>query len=804
MTDTHADFIAAGGNRHPSAADWHASGLLAYGADCNVALWRPNNTATPGVHALLKGHTGTVNAVKFLQTPGEKNLLLSGGTDKQVRVWQQDESHPAGWREAVKLEEHETAVNAFAVLNGSPFFASASADAHVSVWQITQEDSELHVIAKQRITLSPTYFALALELTSLEASTSFVLAVAGTNRQIQIYVSSSVDVEFKLAATLTGHEGWIRSLAFVKERHAGDSDLLLASASQDKYVRLWRLHKGEQLPAVSQASSDPLLESISKTLSNKPHRFNAGDDKYSITFEALLVGHEDWIYTARWDTRDDQLRLLTASADSSLSIWELDLSSGIWICSSRLGEISAQKGATTATGSSGGFWIGLWSPEKNAVVSLGRTGAWRLWQYSEIDDTWNQEVAVTGHTRDVKSLTWSPDGVYLLTTGSDQTTRMFAEWHRHELSSWHEVSRPQIHGYDLNCIDSLGQNRFVSGADEKLLRVFDQPKGVAKVLSAVTGVDTAAEENLPDTAQIPVMGLSNKATDSIEAAGNDETDGGVEEDSAPIDVALETPRKPPVEDQLGRHLLWPEHEKLYGHGYEVCAVAANRAGTLIATACRASSIDHAVIRLYETDGWREMKPPLKTHSLTVTSLGFSHDDQYLLSVGRDRQCCIWSAKDSDKMQFELYATDLKAHSRMILDCAWLPSNRAFITAGRDKKVHVWGVEHKSIRRQAEVSFQQPVTAIACLRDNVGSAVTCAAGLEDGSVLLLRLDASDHCIQQDPKILPSALAPAKAITSLAWRPRTHSKDVDEEQPLKIAQLAVASEDTSFRILAIPSP
>jgi len=38
-----SDFIAAGGNRHPAAADWDTggSGLLAFGAGDNVALWKP-------------------------------------------------------------------------------------------------------------------------------------------------------------------------------------------------------------------------------------------------------------------------------------------------------------------------------------------------------------------------------------------------------------------------------------------------------------------------------------------------------------------------------------------------------------------------------------------------------------------------------------------------------------------------------------------------------------------------------------------------------------------------------------------
>ena len=42
MIDIYSAYIAAGGNRHPSAADWDPrSGLLAYGSHQNVALWNP-------------------------------------------------------------------------------------------------------------------------------------------------------------------------------------------------------------------------------------------------------------------------------------------------------------------------------------------------------------------------------------------------------------------------------------------------------------------------------------------------------------------------------------------------------------------------------------------------------------------------------------------------------------------------------------------------------------------------------------------------------------------------------------------
>ena len=49
MVEYHNEYIAVGGNRHPSAADWDiTSGLVAFGADRNVALWRPLVSQTLG------------------------------------------------------------------------------------------------------------------------------------------------------------------------------------------------------------------------------------------------------------------------------------------------------------------------------------------------------------------------------------------------------------------------------------------------------------------------------------------------------------------------------------------------------------------------------------------------------------------------------------------------------------------------------------------------------------------------------------------------------------------------------------
>lgn len=54
--------------------------------------------------------------------------------------------------------------------------------------------------------------------------------------------------------------------------------------------------------------------------------------------------------------------------------------------------------------------------------------------------------------------------------------------------TWHEIARPQVHGYDLRCLAMIGRFEFVSGADEKVLRVFRAPKNFIENFSNITGV----------------------------------------------------------------------------------------------------------------------------------------------------------------------------------------------------------------------------------------------------------------------------------------------------------------------------
>lgn len=824
--DAHVEYLSVGANRQTAAADWHTDGTVAFGADTNIALWTPdvrrasNQQPMPrknclltcpaqpsspsGIRTLLSGHSDLVKAVKFLPAapPAQHATtahLLSGSDDWCVKLWKLDlAAGVVGCTQTV--QSHTAPINCIATLGPgrgtttgtATLFATAAADATVRIWAF--DGAEIRVV--QTIQTAPKYFPLALALSPLgDTGNTFLLASAGTRDIIQLYTGTFTSwttagagpeyaSEFVLQATLTGHEGWIRSLDLTPETpDRPNGDLLLASASQDKYIRLWRIHQGSELPAQAATVSDPTVGAYlpGRSPATKAHRFKAGPVDYSATFESLLFNHDDWIYSAKWHqpaassaaaASPTTLRLLSTSADNSLAIWEPDPSSGIWLSTARLGEVSREKGATTATGSIGGFWAGLWSPSGTSLLTLGRTGSWRRWNWDPTAAAWVQAVAVSGHCKPVTGIAWSRAGAYLLSTSADQTTRLHAR--AAATGAWHEMARPQIHGYDLNCIDALSETRFVSGADEKLMRVFDEPRAVAKMLHAVAGIGAAeAAGDMPDAANMPVLGLSNKATVDTkeyerapEAAPVDpEADrSAVDPATVARSSALDNAH-PPYEESLSRHTLWPEIEKLYGHGYEISCLAASHDGRLIASACKASSLNHAVIRIFETERWTELRPPLAVHTLTATRLRFSADDRFLLSVGRDRQWAVFERQKTTKegeMGYALKQAEPKGHTRMILDGTWAPTaqdgqSRVFATAGRDKNIKIWAVkEQGKFGLAATIADEHPVTAVDFLsKREQGAHCLLASGNDAGRIKIhtLKVDGSVVSVETTLTVQP---------------------------------------------------
>jgi elongator complex protein 2 len=76
-------------------------------------------------------------------------------------------------------------------------------------------------------------------LHTLPESSTPIIATAGLDFSIHIF--AKVDDKFNKMCSLQGHEDWIRCLNFTT---CDDGSVMLASASQDTRIRLWKISKG--------------------------------------------------------------------------------------------------------------------------------------------------------------------------------------------------------------------------------------------------------------------------------------------------------------------------------------------------------------------------------------------------------------------------------------------------------------------------------------------------------------------------------------------------------------------------------
>lgn len=260
----------------------------------------------------------------------------------------------------------------------------------------------------------------------------------------------------------------------------------MATASQDCYIRLWRFS----------------LNSKSLGFIN----FYTKEKKYSVTLDSVLTGHEGWVYSVNWKHN----QLLSASVDKSMIIWEL--SDGLWLEKVRVGEVG---------GNTLGFYGCCFAPDGQSILGHDYLGALHIWKLH--NDEWRPQVTVGGHFKEVTDLGWEPEGEFLVTASNDQTTRIHAPWPKPDrISTWHEIARPQIHGYDLSALAILSRYKFASSAEEKIIRTFQASSNFVDNFKRLCKVDDDVCMEA-EGAAIPSLGLSNKAVFQQTDTNNDET-----------------------------------------------------------------------------------------------------------------------------------------------------------------------------------------------------------------------------------------------------------------------------------------
>lgn len=177
--------------------------------------------------------------------------------------------------------------------------------------------------------------------------------------------------------------------------HLG-SDILFATSSQDASIQLFRISTG---------------------IVKRPRCvIKTAKAEHKIITESVIIAHEGWVYSVNWNRHS--LKLLSASIDKTLIIWEYDPAVNLWLEIARFGEVG---------GNTLGFYGAMFGPDGKSVLAYSYHGAFHIWREDQAN-TWIPSVTINGHFNEVVDIAWDPEGSFLLSVSTDQTTRIHAPW----------------------------------------------------------------------------------------------------------------------------------------------------------------------------------------------------------------------------------------------------------------------------------------------------------------------------------------------------------------------------------------
>ncbi|NEO98134.1 MAG: hypothetical protein F6K58_05450 [Symploca sp. SIO2E9] len=385
--------------------------LASAGGDGTVKLWTINGKLVK----TFQGHKGVVKWVSF--SPNGQ-IIASAGEDQTIKLWTL----------AGKLEQtlvgHAGKVNSVAFSPNGQLIASASDDRTVKLWN--DQGKLLKTFPKHKRWVFGVAFSADGQL----------IASASAENAVKLW-----DLNGSLLKTFQGHSDSATAVSFSPDNNWGlpilDFGLgefaqqlgtstseqhlkhpksqipkpklehlrvpTLASASNDKTVKLWRFR--EQSRLILQGHQDDVRDvEFSPDGELIATASNDGTIKLwerSSKLFKTLKGHNDRIYSISFSP-DGQL-IASASRDKTLKLWE-------------------RQGNLLATLKGHRDWVldVSFSVDSQLIASASRDKTVKLW-----DLQGNLLKTLTGHQQRVNALSFSPDGKLLASASDDNTVKLW-------------------------------------------------------------------------------------------------------------------------------------------------------------------------------------------------------------------------------------------------------------------------------------------------------------------------------------------------------------------------------------------
>jgi WD40 repeat protein len=627
-----------------SSAQFSANGQWVITATRKIRLGSTDSTAcvweatTGKLIAELKGHTDVVYSAQF-SPDGQR--IVTASYDRTVRIWEAATG---------KL------ITQFKGRNGSVYSVQFSPDG-------------------QRVVTSSEHKRSGNPIASTMGSSDNLRDTDNTARVWEA-------VTGKLIAELKGHNGSVYSAQFSAD------GLRVVTASSDRTARVWEATTGK-LIAELKGHNDKVYSA--QFSADGQRVVTASDDRTAHVWEATtgkliaeLKGHNGLVYSAQFSA--DGQRVVTASDDHTARVWEVAIARFIAELKGHTAPVlSAQFSAdgqrvVTASGnisdnSSGNISDNLRSTDYTA----------RVWEAA----TGKSIAELKGHTALVRSAQFSPDGQRVVTSSYDHT----ASFPNYESTArvWEAATGKIIaelkgHTAQVRSAQFSPDGQWiVTASDDRTARVWEAATG--KTIAELKGhtAQVRSAQFSPDGQR--VVTSSSDRTARVWEAATGKSIAELKGHTALVYSAQFSPDGQRVvtasDDRTAR--IWEAATgksiaELKGHTALVYSARFSPDGQRVVTAS-----DDNTARVWEA-ATGKLVAELKGHTDWVNSVQFSPDGQRVVTSSSDRTARVWEAATGKLI------AELKGHTAPVRSAQFSADGQWIVTASEDHTAIIYPYE----------------------------------------------------------------------------------------------------------------
>ncbi|KAF7362706.1 WD-REPEATS-REGION domain-containing protein [Mycena venus] len=480
----------------------------------------------------------------------------------------------------------------------------------------------------------------------------------------------------------------------------------IVSGSYDGTVRIWDAESGVPLGKPLEGHHDGVT-SVSYSPDGK-HIVSGSYDCTVCVWDAetgaalhgLLEGHTDVVLSVVFSP--DGKLIVSGSGDNTMHVWDAETGaaryklferhiSQVQFTSSSVTKQHMEKWPATITilaGHTHQVYSVAFSPDGKHIVS----GA-----YDRTIQIWDAESGVPlgepleGHTDGVTSVSYSPNGKHIVSGSYDHTVRIW------DAKTGAALCGP-LEGHTdivLSVAFSPDGKLIISGSGDHTARVWDAETGATwggpfeghtkAVISVAFSPDGKHVISGSNDCTLQIWDADSGAPLGQPLTGHT---NGV------YSVAFSPDGKHIASGSYDHTVrIWHAEsgvavgEPLEGHTDEVTSVTFSPDGKHIVS----GSYDHTV-RMWDAATGAALSGPLEGHTDVVNSVAFSPDGKYIVSGSDDYTLRVWDAKTWGAQTRGAQHGPLKGHTTGMHSIAFSPDGRHIVSGSKDHTMQMWDAE----------------------------------------------------------------------------------------------------------------